>query len=184
MNKVGLLFAILSLLLTNSLDALCQDTLSNRNGFVKNAEFFSKGIASKYNERYDEAIDYFEKALEAFPEDHASMYELSSLYNENSLQEKGFEMIKKAVELDSTNKWYKIRLADFYRRNNDYHSFIDIYDNLLKDEPNNLEYLEAYIDALLHIGDLEKVTEKLDVLKTMSELMNICRYRRWRFTIY
>lgn len=165
MNKVGLLFAILSLLLTNSLDALCQDTLSDRNGFVKNAEFFSKGIASKYNERYDEAIDYFEKALEAFPEDHASMYELSSLYNENSLQEKGFEMIKKAVELDSTNKWYKIRLADFYRRNNDYHSFIDIYDNLLKDEPNNLEYLEAYIDALLHIGDLEKVTEKLDIFE-------------------
>ena len=132
---------------------------------AQNAEAFSKGLAEKYNENFDMAIAYFEEALKTFPEDHASMYELSALYSRKGLPEKGFEMIKAAVELDSTNKWYKIRLADFYSQNNDYDSFVNIYDDLLKDEPNNLDYLEVYIDALLHLERYEQVTEKLDVFE-------------------
>ena len=169
MNKGGIIFILLSLLLTNYV--FCQDVnqmptmeeIAEGKSLAKNAEYFSLGLENKYNENYDVAAEYFEKALEAFPEDHASMYELSVLYMSKGLQEKGFEMIKKAVELDSTNKWYKIRLADFHKFNNEYESFIAIYDKLLEDDPNNLEYLEAYIDALLHVEKYEQVTEKLDV---------------------
>ena len=156
---------ILSLLLASSVAGFCQDTIQPKVSLAQNAEAFSKGLAEKYNENFDMAIAYFEEALKAFPEDHASMYELSALYSRKGLPEKGFEMIKAAVELDSTNKWYKIRLADFYSQNNDYDSFVNIYDDLLKDEPNNLDYLEVYIDALLHLEKYEQVTEKLDVFE-------------------
>lgn len=157
-----ILFIILSLLLADSV-ALAQDTIQPKKSLAQNAEYFSKGIEYKYNEDYNAAIDFFELALTAFPQDHASMYELSALYTINGRQDKGFEMIQQAVELDSTNKWYKIRLADFHKQNRDFEAFISIYDKLLEDEPNNLEYLEAYIEALLNVGDYEKVTEKLDV---------------------
>ena len=157
-----ILFIILSLLLADSV-ALAQDTIQPKKNLAQNAEYFSKGIEYKYNKDYDAAIDFFEMALLAFPQDHASMYELSALYTTKGRQDKGFEMMQKAVELDSTNKWYKIRLAEFYKQNRDYDAFIKIYDELLDNEPNNLEYLEAYIDALLHIGDYEKMIEKLDV---------------------
>lgn len=156
---------ILSLLLASSVAGFCQDTIQPKVSLAQNAEAFSKGLEEKYNENFDMAIAYFEEALKAFPEDHASMYELSALYSRKGLPEKGFEMIKAAVELDSTNKWYKIRLADFYSQNNDYDSFVNIYDDLLKDEPNNLDYLEVYIDALLHLERYEQVTEKLDVFE-------------------
>ena len=156
---------ILSLLSAISVTGFCQDTLQPKASLAQNAEAFSKGIEEKYKENVDMAIGYFEEALKAFPEDHASMYELSALYSRKGLPEKGFEMIKAAVELDSTNKWYKIRLADFYSQNNDYDSFVNIYDDLLEDEPNNLEYLEVYIDALLHLERYEQVTEKLDVFE-------------------
>ena len=156
---------ILSLLLASSVAGFCQDTIQPKMSLAQNAEAFSKGLAEKYNENFDMAIAYFEEALKTFPEDHASMYELSALYSRKGLPEKGFEMIKAAVELDSTNKWYKIRLADFYSQNNDYDSFVNIYDDLLKDEPNNLDYLEVYIDALLHLERYEQVTEKLDVFE-------------------
>lgn len=156
---------ILSLLLASSVAGFCQDTIQPKMSLAQNAEAFSKGLEEKYNENFDMAIAYFEEALKAFPEDHASMYELSALYSRKGLPEKGFEMIKAAVELDSTNKWYKIRLADFYSQNNDYDSFVNIYDDLLKDEPNNLDYLEVYIDALLHLERYEQVTEKLDVFE-------------------
>ena len=156
---------ILSLLLASSVAGFCQDTIQPKVSLAQNAEAFSKGLEEKFNENFDMAIAYFEEALKAFPEDHASMYELSALYSKKGLPEKGFEMIKAAVELDSTNKWYKIRLADFYSQNNDYDSFVNIYDDLLEDEPNNLEYLEVYIDALLHLERYEQVTEKLDVFE-------------------
>lgn len=169
MNRGGFILLFLSLFLADCV--LCQDVnqmpsmeeAMKSKSLAKNAEYFSLGLENKYNENYDMAIEYFEKALEAFPEDHASMYELSNLYMTRNLQEKGFEMIKSAVELDTVNKWYKIRLAEFHKLNNDYESFINIYNKLLENEPNNLEYLEAYIDALLHLGRYEKVTEKLDV---------------------
>lgn len=156
---------ILSLLLASSVVGFCQDTIQPKANLAKNAEFFSKGIESKYNENFDVAIMNFEEALKAFPEDHASMYELCALYNKKGLYEKGFEMIKNAVELDNTNKWYKIRLADFYKQNYDYESFVDIYDELLKTEPNNLEYLEVYIDALIKLERYEQMAEKLDVFE-------------------
>ena len=162
-KKMRRILFILSLLLASSVTGFCQDTIQHSAGFAKNAELFSKGIAEKYNENIDMAIGYFEEALKAFPEDHASMYELSALYSINGILDKGFEMIKKAVELDSTNKWYKIRLADFHKMVYDYESFVDIYDDLLEDEPNNLEYLEAYIDAMLQLERYEQMIEKLDV---------------------
>lgn len=175
MNRNKLFFLTLSLFLTSSI-AFCQDTIQPKMSLAQNAEYFSKGIENKYNENYDVAIECFENALKAFPEDHASMYELSSLYAKKGLQEKGFEMIENAVALDSSNKWYKIRLADFYKIQNNYEEFVNIYDKLLENEPNNLEYLEVYINALLHIGRYEQVTEKLDVYEDnigVSEYISI-----------
>ena len=160
MRKI--LFMLLSLLMVNSV-ASAQDTIPAKKNFAQNAELFSQGLENKFNENFDVAIEYFEKAIEVFPQDHASMYELSALYTIKGRADKGFEMIQQAVELDNTNKWYKIRLADFHKQNRDYEAFIGIYDELLENEPNNLEYLEVYIEALLNIGDYERVTEKLDV---------------------
>ncbi len=168
MNRGDFIF-LLFLFLANY--AFCQeanqmptmDETAKSQNMAKNAEAFSLGLENKFKENYSVAIEHFEKALELFPEDHASMYELSALYTTLGLSEKGFEMIKKAVELDSSNKWYKIRLADFYKQQYDYDSFIIIYDELLESDPNNLEYLEAYIDALLHLERYEQVIEKLDV---------------------
>ena len=157
-----ILFILLSLVLMNSV-ALAQDSIQPKKNLAMNAEYFSKGIEYKYNEDYDAAIDFFEMALLAHPQDHASMYELSALYVLQGRVDEGFEMIQQAVQLDSSNKWYKIRLANYHKQNRDYEAFISIYDELLDNDPNNLEYLEAYIDALLHIGDYERVTEKLDV---------------------
>ena len=163
MRKGGILFILLSLFLTNIVFG--QDTIQPKVNLAQNAEFFSKGIENKYNDNYDVAIEYFERAIGAYPDDHASMYELSVLYVIKNEFEKGFEHIKKAVELDQNNKWYKIRLADFYKQNGEYESFISIYDQLLENEPANLEYLESYIDALLHLGHFETVIEKLNIVE-------------------
>ncbi|MBR6438429.1 MAG: tetratricopeptide repeat protein [Bacteroidales bacterium] len=132
---------------------------------AKNAEYFSKGLEEKYNENYPVAIWNFEQALKFFHDDDASMYELSELYQIEKRNTEAFSMIEQAAKLNPDNKWYQIRLAQFHLQNSDYQSFMDIYDNLLNDEPDNLDYLEAYIEVLLLVGDYDKVIEKLDIVE-------------------
>lgn len=132
---------------------------------AKNAEYFSKGISEKYNENYPVAIYNFEQALKYYNDDDASMYELSELYQLAGRSTEAFYMINQAANLQPDNKWYQKRLATFCAQNGDYQAFIKIYDKLIENEPNNLEYIEDYINVLLRIGDYDKVIEKLDVLE-------------------
>lgn len=132
---------------------------------AKNAEYFSKGLEEKYNENYPVAIYNFEQALLYYNDDDASMYELSELYQLDGRNTEAFSMISRAAELQPDNKWYQIRLAKFCAKNGDYQSFIAIYDKLLENEPENLDYLESYINVLLLMGDYNKVIEKLAVIE-------------------
>ena len=141
------------------------DTTVVKQDLAKNAEYFSKGLSEKYNENYPVAIYNFEQALKYFNDDDASMYELSELYLLTGRDTEAFSMIKQASELQPDNKWYQIRLAKFCVKNGDYQSFIVIYDNLIKNEPENLDYLESYINVLLMMGDYDKVIETLDIVE-------------------
>lgn len=133
----------------------------------KNAENFSKGLESKYNENYEAAIEFFETALKFNKDDDASMYELSELYKLQNRDTEAFSMIEQASKLQPENKWYQQRLAQFYLQNSDYQSYINIYDKLTADDPANLDYLENYIDVHLRIGEYEKVIEKLNVMEEL-----------------
>ncbi len=132
---------------------------------AKNAESFSDGLENRFNQNYAAAIECFEKALEYYPEDDASMYELSVLYVMMGRDDDAFVMIENASALRPDNKWYSIRLAEFYMQNGEYEKFIDIYDKLLANDPNNLDYLEAYIDVMLKVGNYDAVIEKLDLME-------------------
>ena len=132
---------------------------------AKNAEYFAQGLEAKYAENYPVAIYNFEQALRYFNDDDASMYELSGLYQQVNRNTEAFSMIQQAAQLKPENKWYQIRLAQFHLKNSDYQSFMAIYDKLMEEEPENLEYLETYLDVLIRVGDYDKVIEKLDILE-------------------
>lgn len=152
---------------------------------AKNSEYFSKGLECKFQNDLGCAIDNFQKALQESPDDHASMFELSLLYRTRGQYEEGFELIKKACELDTINKWYKIQLAKFYKQQFDYESFINIYDKLLDEEPDNLEYLEAYIDAYSKIGDYEKLSDKLNEIEKkigINEFISLSKINIYSYT--
>lgn len=165
-----LIFCLLALFATNVLaqnEAIGEAPVDSIvvQDLAKNAEYFAQGLEAKYAENYPVAIYNFEQALRYFNDDDASMYELSELYQLINRNTEAFSMIQQAAQLKPENKWYQIRLAQFYLKNSDYQSFIAIYDKLMEEEPENLEYLETYIDVLIRVGDYDKVIEKLDVLE-------------------
>ncbi len=172
MNYIKLLIFSLLLAFSNIVFAQSEAPLQEapsdsivKQDMAKNAEYFSQGLEAKYNENFPVAIYNFEQALKFFHNDDASMYELSALYLASGRETEALSMIQHAVNLQPDNKWYQVRLAQLYAQNGDYQSFITIYDKLLQDDPDNLDYLEAYIDALLRVGEFDKVIEKLDIVE-------------------
>ena len=132
----------------------------------KNAELFSKGIEEKYKENEPEAIKYFEEALKYFPQDDASMYELSALYlNDPPKIADAFNMIEQAAKLKPDNKWYQLRLAQLYSQDRNYQAAKEIYKVLFEKDPQNIEYFDFYIETLLNTRELDEALDVLDVIE-------------------
>ena len=101
----------------------------------KNATYFSDGLQSKYREDTEGAIRNFEQALSFGPDDAASMYELSEQYYLVGRIEEAFNMIQRAAEIDPDNKWYQMRLGQFYRNLELYDDFAKLYEDLTAKYP-------------------------------------------------
>ena len=131
----------------------------------KNAIYFSDGLQSKYREDTEGAIRNFEQALRFMPNDDASMFELSEQYYNAGRIEEAFTMIKKAAELDPTNKWYQMRLGLFYSNLDQYDDFIKLYEDLTKKYPEDPDMLSELIDAYLITENYGKALEKMELLE-------------------
>ena len=147
----------------------------------KNAELFSKGIEEKYKENEPEAIKYFEEALKYFPQDDASMYELSALYlNDPQKIADAFNMIEQAAKLKPDNKWYQLRLAQLYSQDRNYQAAKEIYKVLFEKDPQNIEYFDFYIETLLNTRELDEALDVLDVIEEQigqNEYISLPRLR-------
>ena len=126
------------ILLTTWINCICLGVMAQDIGSMfqerpdkrKNATYFSDGLQSKYRDDTDGAISNFEQALRFWPNDHASMFELSEQYYNVGRIEDAFNMIQKAAQLDPDNKWYQLRLGLFYRNLDLYDDFIKLYEGL------------------------------------------------------
>lgn len=131
----------------------------------KNATYFSNGLQSKYRDDTDGAIRNFEQALRYMPNDAASMYELSEQYANAGRIEDAFTMIQNAVYNDPENKWYKMRLGRFYRNLEQYDDFINLYEGLTQQFPDDTDMLAELIDAYMVTGNFGKALQKMDLLE-------------------
>ena len=128
----------------------------------KNAVAFSEGLSCKYKNDTDGAIKKFKEALAYMPNDAASMFELSEQYATAGMFEEGLEMVKKAAETDPDNKWYTLRLARYYEMMSMNKEMIATYEKLLDKEPQNIELLGEFIEALEESLEYDKALSYLD----------------------
>ncbi len=131
----------------------------------KNAMHFSKGIECKYKDDVPGAIQHFEDALKAMPNDAASMFELSEQYVKAGRVDAAFDMIKEATAIDPENKWYQMRLARFYRNFEQYDDFIKVYEPLTKKYPEDVDMLSELIEVYLITDKYDKALDKLSLLE-------------------
>ena len=145
-----------------------ESEFANRPDKKKNATYFSNGLQSKYRDDNEGAIRNFEQALRYMPNDDASMYELSEQYAIADRTAEAVSMIEKATQLDPENKWYQLRLGQFYRNLERYDDYIQLYENLTAKYPDDLDMLGELTDAYLITEKYDKALKKIDLIEQQT----------------
>ncbi len=104
---------------------------------------------SKMVGNFDLAMDRFEQVLNKDKKNHAAMYELAKLYALKKNDEKAMRYIKSALNLAPGNTWYNSMLADILVHQSDYEGASKVYNQLIKNDPENddLYFEQAYLFA-------------------------------------
>ena len=118
----------------------------------------------------DKAANLFESCIRKSPGSAASMYELGGIYVRTGKLKEGIYFAKKAVEIDSHNKWYQLLLADAYAQNREYDKSIKTYQEIIKAYPENLDLY--YEMGSIMLAD-RQFTEAIEVYNQIEEIIGV-----------
>jgi tetratricopeptide (TPR) repeat protein len=157
----------------------CHTTQKATNSKVKNdkeakalneLEFkgtYLEGVKQYLLGNYEVAESLFTQCIHKKESHDPSLYQLAkiSLAQNNFFQAK--EYVKKAININQSNSWYKLLLIDILLIQNKPTEAIQIYSQLLDKHPNKIEYLKNV--SKLYIG-LGKYQEALEILNKLGSI--------------
>ena len=144
---------------------------------------YIKGLLYFNNNKLDSAKILFSKHLKKEPKDNATYYYLSKIAIANKDITSGEMYLKRAIELDSTNFWYRNNLGDIYYNTNKAAEAINVYESLIKDFPKKTSSYYNLINLYIATKDLVKAGEVLDKIEEIggiNEAVAITRYNIFR----
>ncbi len=104
------------------------------------------------------------------PDEPAPYYDLSKLAVTQNRPDKAAEYIKKALSLDSKNKWYKDQSANIMIMRNQYAEAAAAFSDLAKDEQYNSDYLIKAALLYQRAGKNKEALTMLDQLQKKGSL--------------
>ena len=134
----------------------------------------------KYNEgNHDAAKESLSHIVEADPTNDAAWYYLALTSHALKDLETAEICLRRAVELDPRNFWYRYRLAGIYAMTSRAELTIDIYEKLLEDFPRKSELYFDLAELYASQNEFEKALDTLDEIETVfgvTESMAIYRF--------
>jgi tetratricopeptide (TPR) repeat protein len=141
--------------------------------------FYLEALRLKENNKYNEAFNVFQYALNIDSTSSAVWIELSDYYLFLQQDSLAVDALQKAVKYSPDNFEYKISLANVNREMGNYPEAIRLYEELSAKNTNNPE-LNLYLGELyLKEGQIDKAIKSLDVLENnigMSESLSMQKY--------
>lgn len=131
--------------------------------YRQDALFMDAVSANMQNDK-DKAFRIFTEFAKVSPNNATVHYELSRLWLERNNFDFSIKESKRAVELDSTNKWMQMQYADLLAYNGSFKEAADIYRKIALQERTPEEYL--FKQAIL----LQKAKKYDDALKVYDHL--------------
>lgn len=129
-------------------------------------QLFYSGLREKIVQNQSLAIDYFKQILSISPDNHNALYELGQIYFKKGELNTAKKYAQQAVTVATQNEWYWLLNANIYQQQQDFELLAYALDELIKLNPENLDYVfdkaNAYFmtgkadEALLIYNGLEK----------------------------
>ncbi len=126
----------------------------------KEADYFAQAAIKRVIGEPLESMQLLDKALAIDPDDAAALYEKSRLLSALARDEEAYVLALKAKELEPGNKWYKMNFANLARKMEKYDEYVKTYEELVKQYPENFEFLTELAYAYFYTGDYEKAVKE------------------------
>lgn len=115
--------------------------------------------------QYEKAEKLYTEIIDADAKNAAAHYELARTYCALKNYDKGMNSAKTASTLEPKNTWYKQLLAEILRNYGKFQDAANIYESLVKLEPENDYYYFQWADCLAQNGEKTKAIKAFDLLE-------------------
>ena len=112
------------------------------------------------------AADLFAEVIRKDGSNHASMYELANIYAQQKKYSDALFFIRSAYKLDPKNEWYALSFADILQKNGKFEESAAVYEQLIKDKPDRLDYYFEWASALIYANKLTDAIRVLDKVES------------------
>lgn len=126
---------------------------------------YFNGIKEKITGNPEKAAEAFASCLRTDPTNHAAMYELAAIYNDQKKYNDALFFARNAVSLQPDNEWYQLLLADTYEKVGKLNEAVLTYDKLIKKHPNRPDYLFSKAEVLLYQNKIQEAIDTYDLLE-------------------
>ena len=139
-------------------------------GELDRQALFIEGVEQKVLGNIKDAVGIFQTVIRLDNKNHAAHYELARILYENAEFRIAEEHAQAAVDLDPTNEWYYIYLAEAKAQQGDYAGAALVYEQLLKYLPE----LEDYSFDLAYMwSKAGKFDEALEVYDNLEKQFGV-----------
>jgi tetratricopeptide (TPR) repeat protein len=132
---------------------------------IQNTAFFIDANREKILGNLDKALSLLAQCIKKNPEYDAAMYEMAMILNQKKQYTEALVLAKKAVKIDTENKWYKLLLGDIYEKKSDYENAIKVFSDLMNKYPASIEYYYEVANLYLVLGNYNEALKTYDLLE-------------------
>ena len=144
--------------------------------------YFLEAVRLKEKGDMGAAFEMYSHCLDINPSSAVTMYELAKCHMYLGQAQKGEELLRKAMNAQPSNYWYKETLAGYYQNKGENEKAIEVIEEMVTQSPSRLEPLMALVDMYNRTQDYEKVIHTLNRLEKLdgkSEQISMEKFRMY-----
>jgi tetratricopeptide (TPR) repeat protein len=112
------------------------------------------------------AADLYAEVIRKDGSNHAAMYELANIYEQQKKYSDALFYIRSAYKLDPKNEWYAMSYAEILQKNGKFDESAAVYEQLIKDKPDRIDYYFEWASALIYANKLNEAIKVLDKVES------------------
>ena len=142
--------------------------------------YYYEAANAKAQNKYDVAFDLLQYCSEIDSTNADVNYQLGSYYSALGEKSEAMNYFRKAIKYNSSNYYYNLAYGRLCLDLKQYTEAIDVYNNLVKEHPNNTELYVLLSESYRADGDLPNAIEALNQLEQimgMNEKISLQKFQ-------